>query len=108
MKQNSSAYKFQAKIYDLVIYITYFLMIASALGVSVYSPKYLDELNKYVRIYICLFLIWRFNPLRKTVTFTDLDRKIVFSAGIFILTTTILNEYLILFKNTIFGLVHKI
>lgn len=108
MTQNSSAYKFQAKMFDLVIYITYFLMIVSALGVSEYSPKYLDDLNSYIRIYICLFLIWRFNPLRKTITFTDLDRKIVFSAGIFILTTTILNKYLIKFKNKLFGITRNI
>jgi hypothetical protein len=32
--------------------------------------------------------------LRKNYEFTDLDRKITFSAGVFILTTTALNEYL--------------
>ena len=38
--------------------------------------------------------MWRFNPLKQTYEFTDLDRKIAFSAGVFILTTTILNTYL--------------
>jgi hypothetical protein len=52
-------------------------------------------MDYYVRIYICLFLIWRFNPFRGSVTFTDLDRKIAFSAGLFIITTTALNQYLV-------------
>jgi len=38
--------------------------------------------------------MWRFNPLREKYEFTELDRKIAFSAGAFILTTTALNQYL--------------
>ena len=34
----------------------------------------------------------------RTIQFTDLDRKIAFSAGLFILTTTTLNEYLLDFE----------
>jgi hypothetical protein len=45
--------------------------------------------------------MWRFNPLRTHYEFTDLDRKIAFSAGAFILTTTALNQYLEDFKSFI-------
>jgi hypothetical protein len=69
------------------------LMILSAFGLSEAAPKFLQSLDYYVRIYICLFLIWRFNPLRRNYDFTDLDRKIAFTAGVFILTTTALNQY---------------
>ena len=58
-----------------------------------------DDVAFYMRIYICLFLIWRFNPLRqffvnKPIVFTNLDRKIAFSAGLIILSTTVIKEYL--------------
>ena len=43
--------------------------------------------------------MWRFNPFRTYYEFTELDRKIAFSAGAFILTTTVLNQYLLLLKN---------
>ena len=42
--------------------------------------------------------MWRFHPFRTNYEFTDLDRKIAFSAGLFILTTTALNEYLLGFE----------
>ena len=93
--------KFQEGIFDLIIYLTYFLIILSFFGISAYAPTYLNLLDYYVRIYICLFLIWRFNPFRIHYEFTDLDRKISFSAGMFILTTTALNEYLLDFKEQI-------
>ena len=89
----------QERFWDIFIYVSYFLIIISSLGLSQSAPKYLQYLDYYVRIYICLFLIWRFNPLRSYYEFTDLDRKISFSAGLFILTTTVLNNYLSDFRD---------
>lgn len=87
-------HKWQERLFDIVIYLSYILIIISALGLSESPPKYLQSLDYYVRVYICIFLIWRFNPLRSHYEFTELDRKIAFSAGVFILTTTALNNYL--------------
>lgn len=87
-------HKLQERFFDLFILVSYILIIISAFGLFQSAPKYLNTLDYYVRIYICLFLIWRFNPFRRYYEFTELDRKIAFSAGLFILTTTALNEYL--------------
>lgn len=98
-------HKYQERIFDFIIYLTYALIILSSLGISEYAPKYISNLDYYVRIYICLFLIWRFNPLRTHYEFTNLDRKIAFSAGAFILTTTALNQYLVSFEDTIMNII---
>lgn len=92
--KSTTLHKYQEHLFNLVIYASYFLIIITSLGLSESAPKYLANLDYYLRIYICLFLIWRFNPLRTHYEFTDLDRKIAFSAGAFILTTTALNQYL--------------
>jgi len=96
-----AVFKFQNRFFDLFIIISWILLIVSALGVSQSAPKFLQELDYYVRIYICLFLIWRFHPFKSSYEFTDLDRKIAFSAGMFILTTTVLNKYLMDIVNTL-------
>jgi hypothetical protein len=97
----TTIHKYQEQLFNLFIYTSYFLIIVSALGLSESAPKYLDNLDYYIRVYICLFLMWRFNPLRTHYEFTDLDRKIAFSAGAFILTTTALNQYLDIIKEYI-------
>ena len=87
-------YKIQNKLFDAFIifsYITYGLIL---FGFSTNAPKYLNYMDSYVQIYISLFLIIRFNPLRKIV-FTDLDRKIGFSAGLFLFATTTINHFMI-------------
>jgi hypothetical protein len=90
---------FQENMFDLVFIIIYILMFISALGFSESAQKYIEKLDYYLKIYICLFLIWRFNPLRSHYEFTNLDAKISFAAGVFILTTTALNNYLTNLKN---------
>lgn len=84
-------HNFQNKIYDFVVYITWILYIAIAFGLFANAPQYLDKLNSFIKLYVSLFLIYRFNPLRK-VKFTELDVKIAFSAGIFLLATTAINS----------------
>jgi hypothetical protein len=54
---------------------------------------YLDNVDYYAKLYVSLFLLYRFNVFRK-ITFTDLDRKIAFSAGVFLFATTALNQTL--------------
>lgn len=85
---------FQETFFDIFIYFSYILIFVSFFGLSNTAPKFLDTLEYYIRLYVCLFLIWRFNPFRHTDKFTDLDRKIAFNAGMFIITTTALNKYL--------------
>lgn len=97
---------FQEKAFDIFIYISYFLIIISALGLSTTAPEFLKTLDYYVRIYICLFLIWRFNPFRK-ITFTELDRKIAFSAGLFILTTSAINNYLLEIREKVLSFINN-
>jgi hypothetical protein len=86
--------KIQEKGFDIFVIISYILIIASFLGLSTSAEPLLIKINYYIKIYICLFLIWRFNPLRSHYEFTNLDRKITFTAGMFILTTGVLENYL--------------
>lgn len=93
MPFNPQIHTLQDEFFNFSIYVTWFLYIAIALGLSANAPEYLDTLQYYVKIYISLFLIWRFNPFRR-VRFTSLDAKIAFSAGMFLIATTAINSIL--------------
>ena len=86
-------YDVQNRGFDIFIFISWMLYFAVLLGVSVNAPSYLDNVDYYAKIYVSLFLLYRFNVFRK-VTFTELDRKIAFSAGVFLFATTALNQVL--------------
>jgi hypothetical protein len=82
---------FQLRVFTLIIYITWLLYIVIALNLSVNAPEYLNYLQSIMKIYISLFLIYRFNPFRR-VNFTELDSKIAFSSGLFLLGTTAIDK----------------
>ena len=64
-----------------------------ALGLLSKKPEVLDKIDYAVKVFISVFLVWRFNPLFPA-KFTEFDRKVVFSAGMFLLTVTIVNVFL--------------
>ena len=83
-------HKYQELGFDILIISTYILIFLYVSGISRSAKSHLDTIDKYVRIYICLFLMYRFNPFRTNYEFTSLDRKIAFSAGLFIFTSSVL------------------
>ena len=100
MAFNKNIHDFQNRMFDIILYITYILYIAIALGISANAPEYLGTLQGYTKLYVSLFLIWRFNPFRR-VRFTELDGRIAFSAGMFLLTTTAFESIATYYLNSI-------
>lgn len=82
------SFHYQTKIYVFLMNFATFLYVIIALGLSAKAPEYLKTLQYYMKIYIALFLIWRFNPIRST-KFTSFDAKVVFNAAIFLLAGTL-------------------
>ena len=101
MTFNRKLNDYQDKFFNFFIIILYLLVFSSFLGIFNNAIDYLKDLDYYFRIYICLFLIWRFNPFRSNYFFTNLDRKIAFNAGVFIFTTTVLQKYIPYITNKI-------
>jgi len=100
MKLKKNIHKFQEIIFNYVIIITYILYIIILFGLSSSAPEYLNDLQKYTKIYVSLFLILRFNPFRQ-IEFTKLDSRIAFSAGLFLFTTSALQDSLVIFIRNI-------
>lgn len=93
MPFNKKIHVLQHRVFDTLLLIMYILYAVIALGLSANAPEYLSMLEYFIKIYISVFLIYRFNPFRQ-VTFTDLDVKIAFNAGWFLLTTTVVGSIL--------------
>ena len=58
------------------------------------APQYIIYIDIALKLFIGLFLIFRFNPLVK-IRFNDFDKQIIFSAGIFILLSTTITTFML-------------
>ena len=83
-------HKIQEKIFGYITFAAFLLYLVIFFGLSISAPKYLIWLDRFIRVYVCGFLIYRFNPFRENVQFTSLDQKIVFTAAMLLVTSTFL------------------
>ena len=81
-------------IYNIITYVSSLIYIISAMGLYDTAPQYIIYIDIALKLFIGLFLIFRFNPLVK-IRFNDFDKQIIFSAGIFILLSTTITTFML-------------
>ena len=65
------------------------LFAGSVTGIAIVAPEYLEALNTMLKYYVCAFLLIRFNPFVDLGTADpSFERKVAFSAGLFLLLST--------------------
>ena len=84
--------KYHQVFFNVALYTSYILYIIAFFQIEYYNPRYLDMLENVMKYYVIGFLLIRFNPFIKS-SFTEFDRKIVFSSAIFLLATTTISQY---------------
>ena len=94
-------HKFQDKLVDLIEIVIIILYIIISFGLSTIAPQYLSYLRQFLKIYVSLFLIYRFNNFR-TIKLTELDRKIGFNAGILLIGSDIIDYIVKNYKDDIY------
>jgi hypothetical protein len=81
--------KFIKELFLYALYISYILYIIVLFGVGGYAPRYLNYVRDFLKYYVGILLVILYNPLtHKKGNFEEFDRKLVFSAGLFILLST--------------------
>jgi hypothetical protein len=79
--------------YSILTYNSYLIntiLFLTIMGFGITQPMILQQFQYYLKIYIGLFLVYRFNAF-VSHEYTELDRKVAFSSGI-ILLSAILTE----------------
>ena len=78
-------------------YAVYFLVVLN-LAYFKSVTAYLPLIQSALKYFVILFLIIRFNPYSHE-TFTEFDKKIVFSSSFFLLSTTAVTDFLLSYFN---------
>jgi len=89
--------------YLLTMGITYIGYIFLFLGISYISPSYITTFGNFMHIFICLLLIYKFNPLRGKIQLSEYDSQLIFLSATFILVNIGLVEIANAFFNQLKG-----
>jgi hypothetical protein len=94
---NKTIYNLELAFIQFFNFITKITILLFMVGFFKEPPISILKINYVIKIAIAVFLIYRFNPYRKQqIVFTKLDRKVAYSAGVYILTISfidILDQY---------------
>ena len=90
---------FHHNIFYFLVYASYVLYVLSLLKFVPGLDKYSLKIHYGLIVYISLFLLYEFNPFRKTV-FTDFHKEIVFHSGLILFGTTALATYFFSYVRT--------
>ena len=86
--------KLHENVFLYLLYLSWFIYGIALVGVSLLAPQYFSILKNILKIYISLFLIIKFNIYNKDNDYmSKFDKRIAFSAGIFLLLTTTLTDF---------------
>uniref|UniRef100_A0A6C0JH53 Uncharacterized protein n=1 Tax=viral metagenome TaxID=1070528 RepID=A0A6C0JH53_9ZZZZ len=94
---NKDFYNFEVKFLQYFSFITKLTVVLFIVGFFQSKPTFIVQFNFVVKVILALFLIYRFNSYRKhKIEFTELDRKVCYSAGIYIILISffdLINHY---------------
>lgn len=103
--------KWHQKVYNNLVIFSSIILVLSLFGISFINPKYENIIQYFIQIYIGLFLILRFNPFIKLKKCSKMqrsfDKKIAFSAGIFMLSSSVILSIIEWLKNTSIDYIHS-
>jgi hypothetical protein len=83
---------FYRKMFMFSIYGLEFLYFLLFIGIGIVKPEYLSFAQIFLKYFISLFLIIRFNPF-SSWDISKLDKDVTFSAGFLLLSTTTLYTF---------------
>ena len=82
---NKSIYEFEMNFLHIFGWITKLTFFLFLIGFFQNKPTLFLGFNFFVKVMLGFFLVYRFNSYRKhKIEFTELDRKVCYSAGIYI------------------------
>lgn len=98
---NKHIYNFEMQFLDYFNFFTKITVLLFLVGFFQENPIIFVDFNFIMKVCLALFLIYRFNNYRKhEIKFTELDRKVCYSSGIYILIISFI-DYINSYADTI-------
>ena len=85
-------------------YITIIIFILLFMGIIQSQPVYFVNAVFIFKLFLSLYLVYRFNDFRKNIKFTELDRKVCYFAGFYLFFLTfaeLIQDYIVKIKQII-------
>lgn len=93
--------------YLISIMIVYAFYIAVYLGVFVAVPEYIVAWYTFIQVFLCLILMYRYNPFRQKFEYNEFDARLIFGAAAILLSNIVSIPVMLKFLDPLKSMVLK-
>lgn len=94
---------FKHNLFSISILLIHISYLAVFFGILYINQTYIQIFSTFIQFGVCIFLMIRFFPLRKTHELTKLDISIIFYCATFLLMNVVLVEIYNILPHTLFS-----
>lgn len=79
---------------EVLFIISYVILATLMMGLTIFSPNIYEIIKIILQILISFFIIFKFNPFTRRTMISQMERKIIFSSGVYLFLATVPFHYL--------------
>lgn len=73
---------------------SYLVLVSLMMGLTIFSKNTYKIVQTSLQIILSLFIIYKFNPFTRKSSISDMERRVIFSCGIYLFLATVPYHYI--------------
>ena len=86
--------RFSLNTIQVLFAFSYLVLASLMMGLTIFSKNTYEIVQIVLQTILSLFIVYKFNPFTKKSSISDMERRIVFSCGIYLLLASVPYHYI--------------
>ena len=86
--------RFSLNTIQILFVLSYVILGSFMMGLTIFNPNTYETTQTALQLLISLYIVYKFNPFTNKTSITNMERRIIFSCGIYLLLVSIPYQYL--------------
>lgn len=86
--------RFSINTIEVLFIFSYLVLISLMMGLTIFSNNTYRTVQTSLQLLLSLYIVYKFNPFTRKTYISDMERRIIFSCGIYLLLASIPYHFL--------------
>lgn len=81
--------RFSLNTIQILFVLSYVILASFMMGLTIFNSNTYETTQTVLQILISLYIVYKFNPFTNKTSITNMERRIIFSCGIYLLLVSV-------------------
>ncbi len=86
--------RFSLNTIEVLFVFSYVVLVSLMMGLTIFSKNTYEVVQTSLQMLLSLYIVYKFNPFTRKTLISEMERRIIFSCGIYLLLATIPYHYI--------------